>query len=141
MIGANNKEVDKKDFLHLVLICDESGIFDAFRKIKKDLGERTDIFLTLIYIIPDNVIYPLFERELRILSKRFSTIFFVYKLKIESGDYGSIQESIEAIINSNINLKMHFSIFGNGEFVSFVSGILNYLNINTYSYSIDTEII
>jgi hypothetical protein len=141
MFGANKNRAGRKNNSHLILICDDAGIFDAFKLLKLTLGGRLDTFLTLIYVIPENILYPLFERELRILGDRFSSIFFVYSLKIKPGAYELIQESIEAIINSNINLKMHFSVFGNEEFVIYVTGVLEYININTCSYSIESAII
>jgi hypothetical protein len=133
MFGANNNRDSKEYKLHLVLICDEYGIFDAFSSIKEHLGNRSEDFLSLTYSIPENYLNPLFERELAILEKRFSHNLFTYTVKVEPGEYDLIQELIEAIINSNTNLKMQFLVFGNYEFVDYVSGVLGYLNIDTFS--------
>ena len=133
MFETNNNSITRKIKIHLVLICDETGIFDAFKTIKEHLGSRNEKFLSLIYSVPINFINPLFEREISILEKRFSHNLYTYILKIESGNEYLIQEYIEAIINSNTNLKMQFLISGNAEFVDYVSEILVYLNIDTFS--------
>jgi len=131
MFGANKKTEYQNNNLHLVLICDEAGIFDTFKVIKDCLTKRGETFLSLIYTIPNNILNPMFERELRILGKRYSHSLFIYKLKIESRDYELIQGFIEAIINSNTNPKMQFSVSGSGEFVSHVTRLLGYLNIDS----------
>jgi hypothetical protein len=136
MFEANNNRNGKKSKLHLVLICDETGIFDAFRIIKQYLGSRGEIFLSLIYSVKENYLNPLFKREIKILEKRFSHNLYTYTLKVDPGKYDSIQELIEAIINSNTNLKMQFQIFGIEEFADYVSGVLVYLNIDTFSIEI-----
>jgi hypothetical protein len=133
MFEANNNRNTKRNKIHLVLICDETGIFDAFKTIKEHLGNGGEIFLSLIYSVPENYINPLFEREISILEKRFSHNLYTYTLKVEPGNYDSIQEFIEAIINSNTNLKMQFLIFGTEEFADYVSGVLGYLNMDTFS--------
>ena len=133
MFEENNNSNNRKNNIHLVLICDETGIFDAFKTIKEHLGSRDEKFLSLIYSVPKNYINPLFEREISILEKRFSHNLYTYILKIEPGNEYFIQEYIEAIINSNTNLKMQFLISGNAEFVDYVSEVLGYLNIDTIS--------
>jgi hypothetical protein len=133
MFEATNKRNSKNNKTHLVLICDETGIFDAFKIIKEQLGGSGDTFLSLIYSVPENYLNPLFEREISILEKRFSHNFYTYTLRTEPGDYDQIQEFIEAVINSNTNLKMRFLVSGNNEFADYVSGVLGYLNIDTFS--------
>lgn len=133
MFEANNNRNTRKNKFHLVLICDETGIFDAFKTIKERLGNNGEIFLSLIYSVPVNYLNPLFEREISILEKRFSHNLYAYTIKVEPGKYDLIQEFIEAIINSNTNLKMEFMIFGNEEFADYVSGFLGYLNMDTVS--------
>lgn len=133
MFEVNNNGNPRINKIHFVLICDETGIFDGFKIIKDHLGCRGETFLSLIYSVPEDYINPLFEMELRILEKRFSHNLYTYILKIEPGKYNSIQEFIEAIINSNTNLKMQFLIFGNEEFVDYVTGVLGYLDIDTFS--------
>ncbi len=129
----NNSSNSRKNKFHLVLICDETGIFDAFKTIKEHLGNGGEIFLSLIYSVPENYINPLFEREISILEKRFSHNLYTYTVKVVPGNYDSIQEFIEAIINSNTNLKMEFLIFGIEEFTDYASGVLSYLNMDTVS--------
>jgi hypothetical protein len=130
--ASNNRDI-RKNKIHLVLICDETGIFDAFRTIKEHLGSMDENFLSLIYYVPQIYLNPLFEREIAILEKRFSHNLYTYTLKAEPGKDYLIQEFIEAIINSNTNLKMQFLIYGNMEFVDYVSEVLGYLNIDTFS--------
>lgn len=133
----NNKNITNKS--HLVLICDETGIFDAFRIIKEHLGNECDKFLSLIYSVPENYLHPLFEKEISILEKRFSHNLYAYTLKVEHRKYDLIQEFIEAIINSNTELKMQFFIFGFEEFTDYVSKVLRHLNIDTYSIKSKTK--
>jgi len=133
MFEANNNSNPRKNKIHLVLICDETGIFDGFKIIKDHLGCRGETFLSLIYSVPENYLNPLFEREIRILEKRFSHNLYTYILKVEPGKYDSIQEFIEVIINSNTVPIMKFLVFGNEEFVVYVSGVLGYLDIDTFS--------
>lgn len=133
MIEAKDFKLKNKNISHLILICDESGIFDAFKTLKKHLGSRGENFLSLIYSVPENYLNPLFEREITILEQRFFHNLYTYTLKIEPGKYDLIQEIIEAIINSNTNLKMQFLIFGKEEFAEYVSGVLEYLNMDTIS--------
>ncbi|HET6557364.1 MAG TPA: hypothetical protein VFG54_08620 [Prolixibacteraceae bacterium] len=133
MLEANTNSNRKKNKFHLVLICDESGIFDAFRIMKEYLGNRGEVFLSLIYAVPENYHHPLFEREIKILEKRFSHHLYTYTLKVEPGKYDFVQEIIEAIINSNTHLKMQFLIFGHEEFIEYATGVLGYLDMDTYS--------
>ena len=133
MYGAENKRGNKEHSFHLVFICDESGILDAFKSVKTHLVRRRGIALSLIYVIPENILNPLFVRELSILERRFPNNLFISILKIKPREYDYMQEYIEAVINSNTLLNMQFSIFGDAEFVSYVSGILEFLNNDTYS--------
>jgi hypothetical protein len=133
MFEANNTRNYKENKIHHVLICDETGIFNAFKKLKEHLGNNVETFVTLIYSVPGNYLNPLFEREITILEKRFSHTLVTYTLRSNSGEYDHIQEFIEAIINSNTTLKIEFLVFGNFEFVDYVSGVLGYFNIETYS--------
>ena len=83
MFEANNNRNTRKNKFHLVLICDETGIFDAFKTIKERLGNNGEIFLSLIYSVPVNYLNPLFEREISILEKRFSHNLYAYTIKVE----------------------------------------------------------
>jgi hypothetical protein len=65
------------------------------------------------------------------LERRFSHNLFIHSLKIQPGEYELIQELIEAVINSNTNLEIQFSVYGDPELVDYVFGVLGYLNVNT----------
>ncbi len=134
MNGAKNKSISKreKQSFHLVITCDETEIFDAFELIKNQLADKEKTFLSLIYIVADRNLHPLFERELSILERRFSDNLLIYLLNVDAVEYCFIQELIEAIINSNTLPIMKFSVFGNTEFVSYVSGILRFLDVKAF---------
>jgi len=137
MFEENNHRNSGRKNYHLILICDETGIFDAFKTLKKHLGSHGDKFLSLIYTVPEDFSNPLFEKEITILERRFSHHLFTYTLKIEPGKYEPIQPFIEAFINSNTCLEMQFAIFGKEEFSDYVSKVLDYLNI--YALSVNSH--
>ena len=139
MNDANITREYQENNYHLVLICDDSGIFDTYKILRDKLWGGNNLLLSLIYTIPTNKINPLFERELRILNKRFSHNLSVYKLRIDPENFELIQEFIEAVINSNTCTKVQFSVSGKMEFVDYVSGVLRYLNVN--EDTIDSQII
>ncbi len=124
----------------LVFITDETGIFEAFEQLKSQLSQLTTHFITLIYAVSERDInhYP-FLRELDILEKRYSEKFIVHRLHTDSVTFyinNIIQEFLEAIINSNLEPKLEFSIFGPDEFVNQITDILGFLNIkSTFIYS------
>jgi hypothetical protein len=117
---------------HFVIICDETGIFDAFSFLKDQLSDRRNSFLSLIYTVSDKNPHPLFEQELTILEKRFTDDLIVHISSIDTTKYCLKQESIEATINSNTLPIMKFSVFGNAEFVNYVSGVLKYLDVQAF---------
>ena len=119
----------------LVFITNETGIFDAFEQIKGQLSQLTAPFITLIYAVNEsnNNQFP-FLRELTILEKRFSGKFIVHKLQTDSVTFyvsSIIQEFLEAIINSSIEPKLEFSIFGHAEFVNQITEILGFLDVKS----------
>lgn len=116
---------------HLVIICDEAGIFDAFNLIKIQLTDRHNAFLSLIYTVSGQNSHPRFGRELNILEKIFPKKLNVYLIKIDTEEFGFQQEFIEAIINSNLIPKISFSVFGKAEYTNQVNEVLHFLNINT----------
>lgn len=132
MNRPNKKVRYRKDKLHLVIICDETGVFDAFRIIKEHLGGNGETYISVVYSVPDNFLNPLYEREFAILETRFSHHLFKCTLIVEPGNYESVQEFIEAIINSNTSAKMEFIALGNLEFVSCISGVLKYLDVDEH---------
>jgi hypothetical protein len=117
---------------HLVIVCDEAGIFDAFNFVRDNLANRGTAFLSLIYSVSDKNPHPLFEQELSILEKRFSDDIIVHILRIDTTKYCFKQELIEATINSNTLPVMKFSVFGNADFVNYVSGVLKYLDVKAF---------
>jgi hypothetical protein len=133
MFEENNNRNWSKENYHLILICDETGIFDAYKTIKQHLASNGARFLSLIYAVPENYFNPLFEKEITILENRFSHHLCTYTLKIEPGKYEPIQPFIEAFINSNTCQKMQFAIYGKEEFSDYVFKVLGYLNINSLS--------
>jgi hypothetical protein len=132
MFDTGNKCKRNGHGLHLIIVCDEAGIFDAFNFVRDKLADSGNSFLSLIYTISDKNLHPLFEQELSILEKRFSDDIIVHILKIDITKYCSIQELIEATINSNTLPAMKFSVFGNAEFVNYVSEVLRFLDVKTF---------
>ncbi len=118
----------KNKNVHLILISDENGIFDAFLLIKKTLIAKTASCISLVYAVPTQRQHPLFEQELTFLEKRFSQDLLVYKVAIDPDSCSISQEFIEALVNSNMSEKMTFVLFGNDEFISSLSEILDFLN-------------
>ena len=132
MFDAGNKCKRDGYGSHLIIVCDEAGIFDAFNFLKDRLAGRGNAFLSLIYTVSDKNLYPLFERELSILEKRFSVNLIVHILRIDTTKYCFNQELIEATINSNTLPIMKFSVFGNAEFVNYVYGVLRFLDVEAF---------
>ena len=132
MFDAGNKCKRNGHGFHFVIMCDEAGIFDAFNFVKDQLAGRGTAFLSLIYTVSDKNLHPLFEQELSILEKRFSVDLIVHILRIDTTKYCFKQELIEATINSNTLPIMKFSVFGNAEFVNYVSGVLRFLDVKAF---------
>jgi hypothetical protein len=132
MFEAGNKYKRDVHGLHLIIVCDEAGIFDAFYFVKDRISERGNTFLSLIYTVSHKNIHPLFEQELSILEKRFSVNLMVHILKIDTTNYCIIQELIEATINSNTLPVLKFSVFGNDEFVNYIYGVLKFLDVEAF---------
>jgi hypothetical protein len=117
---------------HLVIICDESGIFEAFELTKDKLASSAKVFISLVYTISDKNFNPLFDQELRILEKLHFSILCVNILKIDTSMSFCKQELLEAIINSNTLPVMKFSVFGNRHFVEYIIELLRFLDIKEY---------
>ena len=129
MFDAGNKSKRNEHGLHLIIVCDEAGIFDAFNFVKEQLSCIESSFLSLIYTVSDKNLHPLFEQELSILEKRYSVDLIVHILRIDKTKYCFKQELIEATINSNTLPVMKFSIFGKVEFVDYVTRVLSFLDV------------
>jgi hypothetical protein len=132
MVEVGNKCKRNGHGFHFVIICDEAGIFDAFYFLKDQLSDRGNSFLSLIYTVSDKNPHPLFEQELTILEKRFTDDLIVHISSIDTTKYCLKQELIEATINSNTLPTIKFSVFGNAEFVNYVSGILRFLDVKPF---------
>ncbi len=54
MIDAN---ISKRNGhgLHLIIVCDEAGIFDAFYFVKDRMSDRGNSFLSLIYSVSEKI--------------------------------------------------------------------------------------
>lgn len=115
---------------HLIIVCDEAGIFDAYYLLKDRLAGWGTSYLSMIYTISDKNPRPLFEQELNILEKRFPGNLVVLMKRIDTAKYRFKQELIEATLNSNTSPVMKFSIFGNAEFVDYVNRILRFLDVD-----------
>jgi hypothetical protein len=135
MFEVGNKCKRNGHGLHLIIVCDEAGIFDAFYLVKERLPEMGNSFLSLIYTVSDKNLHPLFEKELSILEKRYSVNLIVHILRITTIKFCSIQELIEATINSNTLPVMKFSFFGTAEFVDFIYGVLALLDVEAFFIS------
>lgn len=132
MVDAGNKCKRNGHGSHLIIVCDESGIFDAFYLVKDKLSNSGTAFLSLIYSVSDKKSHILFEHELSILEKRFSDKIIVHILRNNTTDHSLFQELIEATINSNTLPVMKFSVIGNDAFVNYVNGILTFLDVKTF---------
>ena len=132
MFDTGNKRLRNGHGIHLIIVCDEAGIFEAFYFVKEQLSCGANSFLSLIYTVSDKNLHPLFEQELSILEKRFSIDLIVHILRIDTTKYCFKQEIIEATINSNTVPEMKFSVFGNTEFVDYVSGVLRLLDVKAF---------
>lgn len=132
MFETANKGKRDEYSSHLIIVCDEVGIFDAYNLLKDRLAERRNSYVSLIYTISDKITHYLFERELSILEKRFSAYLIVHIIRIDTDKYRFKQELIEATLNSNTSPVMKFSVFGNAEFVDYVYGVLRFLDVDAF---------
>jgi hypothetical protein len=126
MNGFKHKHPDT----HLVVICDEAGIFDAFQQTKEALSDRTYSWLSLIYAFPGGNHAILFDQELRILEKRFLESLQIYRINSTSVNVAIRQDLVEAIINSNILKELSFEIFGTPDFSLRIFEMLIFLGIS-----------
>jgi hypothetical protein len=133
MFDAGIKSKRDGHGFHVVIICDEAGIFDAFIYVKDRLAAaRGTEFLSLIYTVSEKNLHPLFEQELSILEKRYADNLIVHTLSIDTYSFFFKQEILEATINSNTLPKMKFLVFGNAEFVNYVSEVLRFLDVKAF---------
>ena len=126
-VKLNNKR--NRPGTHFVIISDEAGIFDAFNFITDRLADRGTAILSFIYTFSENNLQPLFERELNILERRYSGRLIVHMVRTDTNQYCCKQDIIEATINSNTLPKIEFLVFGNIEFINYLFGILQFLDV------------
>lgn len=112
--------------LHFVYVVNEDGMSRAFTALKQKLAHQHHA--TLIYL-SSNVSF-VFNRELEILEKRFPAQFVMYQLKESLPDCSaSVQELLEAVINSNTKENLIFILTQNEELIYTVSDRLWFLGI------------
>jgi hypothetical protein len=115
--------------LHSVYVVDEEGISEIFTELKQALASQADYHTTLIYFSPENkfIYYP----ELEILQKRYPTQFILYPVREKVNDAStSLQEFLEAVINSNTKHRLIFILSGDEELTDIVSNQLWFLGIS-----------
>ena len=112
--------------LHSVYIVDEDGMSKIFADLKQTLVLQQDA--TLIYFSSENNF--IFDRELEILQKRYPTQFILYPVQEKVIDASAtLQELLEAVINSNTKDRMIFILSGDEELIYIVSNQLWFLGI------------
>ena len=120
--------ITEKGSLHSVYVVDEEGISKIFEELKKVLASQTDFHTTLIYFSPDNKF--IFHRELEILQNRYPTQFIVYPVRENVIDASTtLQELLEAAINSNTKDRLIFIVSGDEELIDVASNHLWFLGI------------
>ena len=115
-----------KTSLHSVYVVDEEGMSKIFADLKQMLVLQHHA--TLIYFSSkDNFI---FDRELEILQKRYPSQFILYPVREKVIDASTtLQELLEAVINSNTKDRLIFILSGDEELIHIVSNQLWFLGI------------
>jgi hypothetical protein len=117
--------IEKTSF-HFVYVVNEEGMSSIFEDFKQKL-----VFphhATLIYFSSNDSF--IFSKELDILQKRYPTQFILYKMSEELVDAStSVQELLEAVINSNTKDKLLFILWHNDELIHVVSNRLWFLGV------------
>src|SRR6476620_3037719 len=112
--------------LHSVYIVDEDGMSKIFADLKQTLVSQQDA--TLIYFSSENNF--IFDRELEILQKRYPTQFILYPVQEKVIDASTtLQEVLEAVINSNTKDMLIFIPAGDEELIYIASNQLWFLGI------------
>jgi hypothetical protein len=132
IIGTKAEDSRNPANTHYVFIADENGISIVFTELKSKLADNSTGFLTLIHSTDQDKKIPLFKAELQSLEKRFSHQLEIHY--ISNGDNNLLsktilQETLEVVINSNINNDMQFQVFGNDKLVELVMEELCFLGI------------
>jgi hypothetical protein len=121
--------ITDKTSLHSVYVLDEEGISNIFTELKEMLALQADCHTTLIYFFGDaNAVY---ERELEILQKRYPTQLILCPLRGKVIDASpTLQELLEAVINSNTKHRLLFILSGDEELIYIASNQLWFLGIS-----------
>jgi len=117
-----------KTSLHSVYVVDEEGMGKIFKELKQVLTSQPDTHTTLIYFSSENNF--IFDKELEILQKRYPTQFILYPVREKVIDVSTtLQELLEAVINSNTKDRLIFILSGDEELIYIVSNQLWFLGI------------
>jgi len=121
--------ITDKTSLHSIYVVDEEGVSNIFRELKEILASQPNYHATLIYSSPENSF--IFDRELQILQRRYPTQFILYPVRQKVSDASTtLQELLEAIINSNTKQGLIFILSGDEELIYVVSNQLWFLGIS-----------
>jgi hypothetical protein len=120
--------ITDKTSLHSVYVVDEEGMEKIFEELKQVLTSQPDSHTTLIYLSSENNF--IFDNELEILQKRYPTQFILYPVREKVIDVSTtLQELLEAVINSNTKDRLIFILSGDEELIYIVSNQLWFLGI------------
>jgi len=112
--------------LHFVYVVDEEGMSRIFADFKRNLVMQHHA--TLIYFSPKSNF--IFNKELEILQRRYPSQIILRQMKEKLIDASaSIQELLEAVINSNTKDNLIFMLCGDDELIHIVSNRLWFLGI------------
>ncbi len=139
MFDARNRGKVNSKGKHHIIICDEEGICDGFYYLREQLSGRGSSRYTLIYVVSDRNLHPLFERELYILERRFPVGLIVHIFRTDTAKNCFHQELLEATINSNTLPVMNFSVYGNEGFADHVSVALEFLDVKSTAINVKTK--
>ena len=122
------RAIIEKTSLHSVYVVDEEGMGKIFKELKQVLTSQPDTHTTLIYFSSENNF--IFDKELEILQKRYPTQFILYPVREKVIDVSTtLQELLEAVINSNTKDRLIFILSGDEELIYIVSNQLWFLGI------------
>jgi hypothetical protein len=133
IIGTKAEESRNPANTHYVFIADEHGISIVFTELKSKLADNPTGFQTLIYSTNQKEKIPLFKAELSSLEKRFShqlEVHYISNGATTSLSKTILQETLEVVINTNLNNNLLFNVFGNEKLVELVMEHLCFLGIN-----------
>ena len=113
--------------LHFVYVANEDGLSKIFTGLKQKLFLQNNV--TLIYISSNDSF--VFDKELEIFEKRYPSQFIWYRVREKLVDASStIQELLEAVINSSTEEHLIFVLSPNEELIHIVSNRLWFLGVS-----------